>query len=416
MITKTIQIRVVFPWLFFANQLCSCGIRYFLAMGNADPAHNFFCLRSMFSRFSLWLTLTTLTGLSTVAIAPLHAQSTFPADIEVVAEFGTENPPGNIAVTPDGRLIMSQHQFFGTEYKVVEILSDGSVKPFPNAAWSSAPDANGIGLNNVLGVRADQDGIVWLLDNPGEAESGRLIGWDTRRDRLHRIIYLAAPVIPENTFLNDFAVDLYHDAIYIADTAGGDNSALIVVDLETGSARRVLAGHPAMQPEDIPMIIDGQEVTLGGNPARIGVNPITLDPSNEWVYFGAMSARSLYRIRTQDLLDLSLAPAELAARIERFGDKPISDGITIDGSGNVYVTDITNDAIGVINPNGNYQILYQDEDLSWTDGFGFGPDNHIYVTVNQLHRSPALNQGENTAKPPFYLLRFPALESGIVGR
>ncbi|NBD31458.1 MAG: hypothetical protein GVY17_00395 [Cyanobacteria bacterium] len=346
---------------------------------------------------------------------PTFAQN-FPEALDVVAEFPKAHPPGNIAVTPDQRLIMSQHQFYGTEFKVVEVLSDGSVRPFPNAEWSSAPDENGVGLNNVLGIRADGNGIVWILDNPGEGGSGRLVGWETRRDELHRIIYLAPPVIPENTFLNDFAVDLYHNAIYIADTAGEENAALIVVDLDTGQARRVLEGHPSMTPEEIPMVIDGETVTLNGEPARVGVNPITIDPSNEWVYYGPMSGQSLYRIRTQDLLDSSQSSQELALKVERFGDKPISDGITIDGGGNVYITDITNNAIGVVTPEGDYRVLYQDEALSWTDGFGFGPDNQIYVTVNQLHRSPPLNQGADEARPPFYLLRFPALDAGVVGR
>lgn len=336
--------------------------------------------------------------------------------LDIVAEFPTEHPPGNIAVTPDGRLIMSQHQFYGTDFKVVEVMPDGSVQPFPNAAWSSPPDENGIGLNNVLGIRADMNGVVWMLDNPGEISVGRLVGWDTRTDTLHQVVYLAPPLIPEDTFLNDFAIDLYHDAAYIADTAGGSNAALIVVDLNTGYARRVLEGHASMQPEDIPMVIDGETVMLNGEEARIGVNPITLAPDNDWVYYGAMNGRSLYRIRTTDLLDLSLSPDELASQIERFGDKPISDGITIDAGGNVYVTDITNNAIGVTRPTGEYEVLYQDEMLSWTDGFGFGPDNQIYVTVNQLHRSPVLNNGVDGSTTPYVLLRFPSIDAGVVGR
>ena len=355
--------------------------------------------------------LSILIGIAT----PINAQ-TFPSDIKVVAELPQGNPPGNIAVTPDGQLIMSQHQFYGTDIKVVKILPDGAIQPFPNEAWASSPNSDGIGLNNVLGIRADGDGVVWMLDNPGTDGTGRLVGWDTRTDTLHRVIYLAAPVIPKDTFLNDFAVDLYNDAIYIADTAGGSNSALIVVDLQTGYARRVLEGDPSMQPEDIPIVVEGQTAMLGDAEARIGVNPITIDPDNEWVYYGAMSGRSLYRIRTSDLLDRTLSPVQLSTRVERFSDKPISDGITIDAGNNIYVTDITQNAIGVVDPNGTYRVLYQDESLSWADGFGFGPDNHIYVTVNQLQNSPALNQGNDLSQPPYYVLRFPSLDAGVVGR
>ena len=223
-----------------------------------------------------------------------------------------------------------------------------------------------------------------MLDNPGNGHSGRLVGWDTRSDSLHRLLYLTQPVTVDNTFLNDFAIDSYNNVIYVADTAGGSNSALIVVDLHTGYARRVLEGHPSMQPEDIPIVIDGQTILLGEAEARIGINPITIDPNNEWVYYGPMSGRSLYRIRTSDLVDHTLTPDQLSDKVERFSDKPISDGITIDAGNNIYITDITQNAIGTIDPEGAYRILYQDAALSWTDGFGFGPENHIYVTVNQL--------------------------------
>ena len=353
-------------------------------------------------------------GLSLVVRNPVVAQTD---ELEIVAEFPAEHPPGNIAVTPDGRLIMSQHQFYGAPLRVVEVLDDGSVVPFPNEAWSSEPDENGVGLNTVLGLQSDREGIVWMLDrSAGEGQPGKVVGWDTESDRLDRVIYLPQPIIGDNPFLNDLAVDRQHNAIYITDTAGGDDSALIVVDLYTGFSRRVLEGDVSTRPEDIPLIVDERVINLGGEPARIGVNPITIDPDNEWVYYGPMSGRTLYRIATEDLLDESLAEGELSSRVERYGDKPICDGITVDSAGNVYITSITNNAIGVVDETGEYQTLYQDDLLSWTDGMAFGPDNYVYVTVSQLHNSPPLNNGENDSNPPFYLVRFSALASGEVGR
>ena len=338
-------------------------------------------------------------------------------ELEVVAEFPAEHPPGNIAITPDGRIIMSQHQFYGAPLRVVEVLDDGSVTPFPNEAWSSEPNENGVGLNTVLGIRSDREGIVWMLDrSAGEGQPGKLVGWNTNNDELDRVIYLPQPIIADSPFLNDLAVDLEHNAIYITDTASGDDSALIVVDLYTGFSRRVLEGDLSTRPEDIPLIVDDRVINVGGEPARIGVNPITLDPNNQWVYYGPMSGRSLYRIATEDLLDESLSAKELSSRVERYGDKPICDGITVDGAGNVYITSITDNAIGVVDETDEYRTLYQDDLLSWTDGMAFSPDNYIYVTVSQLQNSPPLNNGENDFQPPFYIVKFPALASGEVGR
>ena len=339
-------------------------------------------------------------------------------ELEIVAEFSLKHPPGNIAVTPEGRLIMSQHQFYGAPLRVVEVLDDGSVTPFPNEAWSSQPNSSGIGLNTVLGLRGDKNGVVWMLDrSDGTGQPGKIVGWDTENDELYQVIYLPQPIIPASPFLNDLAVDLRHNAIYITDTASGADSALIVVDLITGFSRRVLEGDVSTRPEDIPLIVDERVINLNGEPAKIGANPITVDPDNEWVYYAPMSGTSLYRLATEDLLDQSLSPTELSSRVERYGDKPICDGITVDGAGNVYITSITDNAIGVTDETGTYQTLYQDEQLlSWTDGMAFGADDYIYVTVSQLQNSPPLNNGENDFEPPFYLVRFPALASGKVGR
>lgn len=369
------------------------------------------------SRFLLYFLsiVTIMSGLSLITHHSVVAQTD---ELEIVAEFPAEHPPGNIAITPEGRIFMSQHQFYGAPLRVVEVLDDGSVTPYPNQVWSSEPDQTGVGLNTVLGLRSDQDGILWMLDrSAGEGQPGKIVGWDTENEELYQVIYLPQPIIPDSPFLNDLAVDLKHNAIYITDTASGDDSALIVVDLTTGFSRRVLEGDISTRPEDIPMIINERVINLAGNPAKIGANPITIDPDNEWVYYAPMSGRSLYRIATEDLLDESLSGGELSNRVERYGDKPICDGITVDGEGNVYITSITENAIGVVDETGKYEILYQDNKLlSWTDGMAFSSDNYVYATVTQLQNSPPLNNGANDFNPPFYIVRFPALASGKVGR
>lgn len=338
------------------------------------------------------------------------------AEIETVFSFGPEVPPGNLAIGPDGRMFMSVHEFYGKALRVVEVRKDGSVTPYPNDAWANAPQGDGPGLKGVLGLRADREGILWMLDGAGEAQAGRLVAWNTRTEQLHRIIYLTAPVTPANTFLNDLAVDRTHDAVYITDTASAENSALIVVDLKTGRARRLLEGSRFTTPEDVDMVIDGRVISLGGAPARIGANPISIDPTDSWVYFAPMSATAMYRVRTRDLLDENLGAAELEARVERYGDKPISDGSTVDAGGNVYITSITDDAVGVVRPGGSYEVLYKKDEMSWPDGFAFGPDGKVYVTINELHRSPVLNGGEDATKGEFKIMRFDALAEGASGR
>lgn len=334
--------------------------------------------------------------------------------LEVYAEMGVA--PGNVTVTPDGRVIASLHQFFAPEDRVVEVTPSGEVRPFPSAEWSRGK------LDSVLGLRSDPRGVVWMLDNGMRSgATPKLVGWDTRGNELHRVVYLPPPISVAGSFLNDLAVDATHAFVYIADPAQGADAALVVVDLLTGEARRVLQGHRSVVPEDVELRVDGRPVTLRApdgteRPARVGVNPIALDAGDEWLYFGPMHARTLYRVRTSDLRDASMPDAELARRVEPYADRPVSDGISIDEGGNIYISDVGAGAVGVVGPDKRYRLLAQDPRLSWPDAFSYGPDGKIYVAVNQLHKTPALNGGRAEARPPFLILRFRALERGVIGR
>ncbi len=331
-----------------------------------------------------------------------------------------DQAPGNITVTPQRRIILSMHPFFNPDWRVAEWTGAG-LRPFPDREIATGNDP-GVPLYSVLGIRSDSRGIVWMLDNGRRgAAPPQLVAWDTRRNALHKIITLPEPVTPANTFVNDLAVDETHGSIYIADPAGGDNAALIVVDMHSGRARRVLQGHRSVVPEDLDLVIDGHPVEIRQADGallrpRVGVNPIALDAGNAWLYYGPMSGTSLYRIRVKDLLNEALAPEALAGKVERYGRKPACDGISIDNAGNIYVTDVGNNAIGVIGRDGEYRIYLQDPRLSWPDAFSFGPDNRLNVVANQLHRSALLHAGVPTASPPFYIFSFEPLAGGVTGR
>ena len=366
----------------------------------------------------IWLSLI----ICAIAIAtPILSQE---QPIEVVAEL--EVAPGNIAVDSEGRIFLSLHQAYQPELKVVELLDDGSIEPFPNRDWNNIPDEDGTGIYSVLGIQADRQDIVWMLDNAEgvpdrEGGTPKVIAWNIAEDRLERVIPIPNPVSRSDSFINDLAVDRVHNALYLADVRGGEGPAIIVVDLNTGLTRRVLSNHSSLQAEaDAPIIIDGRETrNLGedGQPVqhRSGLNPITLDPDANWVYYGSMHGTSVWRISTTDLLDASLSE-KLGERVERYGDKPVSDGISIDSTGNVYITDLNHKAIGITKPDGSYQILVQDDRLLWPDSLSAGADGYMYVAVNQLHLSPPLNAGNKQSQPPYYVMRFKAPAELVSGR
>jgi sugar lactone lactonase YvrE len=331
-----------------------------------------------------------------------------------------DNAPGNVTVTENGRIIMSLHQFYHPKYTVVE-YKNKSLIPFPNETLSSI-DAKGIvTLDSVLGIRS-ANGIVWMLDNGMRSGvTPKLVGWDTNSNMLHRVIPLPPPIAPTNAFVNDFVIDTRHNHIFISDPAGGKNAALIVVNLHTGKARRVLTGHHSVTPENIDLIIDNVAIQIKDKSGKfirphIGVNPITEDLNNEWVYFGPMHGLSLYRIKADDLVNESLSADKLASRVEHYSNKPISDGMTIDKNNTIYLGDLANNAIGIITSDRKYRKLSQSPTLSWVDSFCYGPNGRLYAVVNRLHQSETLNGGVLKSSPPFYLIQIDSLAAGLSGR
>ena len=349
-----------------------------------------------------------------------HAEAEQLPNYEIVARL--LDAPGNVTITGSGRIVMSQHQFYEPRYSVVERKSDGSLSPFPNQELNNRDRHSDLELDSVLGIRSDTNGVVWMLDNGMRSGvTPKLVGWDTKANKLHRVIYLPVPIAPKDAFVNDFAIDNKHNRIFIVDPAAGANAAFIVVDMETGAARRVLEGHPSVVPEKVDLIIDGRPIEVkvaGGQLARphIGVNPVTEDLQNEWVYYGPMHGLSLYRIKAADLADERLDAETLGARVERYSAKPICDGISIDKDNNIYLGDLAENAIGVIKTDRSYQRLAQSAELSWVNSLSFGPNGKLYAVVNRLHQSATLNGGEALSKPPYFLLEIKALAAGLPGR
>lgn len=318
-----------------------------------------------------------------------------------------DEAPGNITVTPDGTVVFTVHPSLPSAHLALQ-LRDGAVSAFPDAQWGARERAAGVpGLSPMLGIRADREGRVWLLASGGEPH---LYAWDLdARTLVHDFTFAG-----QRVGFNDIALALSHGKVILSDTTNG---GLAVLDVATGTLTQRLLGHASMQAEDIVATIDGTVVGNGGQPLRGGLNPLTIDAPEEWVYYGAMSGTRVWRVRVADLLDSALDEAGLAARVEHYADKVPSAGITIDDAGNVYVTDIQAHGIGVAAPGQPYRLLVSDpERLAWADGISVGPDGYIYTANNQLYRNFGSHRDGGAPTPPYYVTRFKALAPTTPGR
>jgi len=364
-----------------------------------------------------------------LAVVPT-ARAQQPAKPPVQAEIVAELPQavGNITFTPDKRVIFSHHPFYAPDIRVAELDPDGkSFKPFPDAGWNTPRPGTDRYLDSVLGLRGDENGIIWLMDMGQRTPlTPKIVGWDSKRNRLHRIYYIPAPVsLPESQH-NDFVVDLKNRKFYIADEGigpGGDGSkaALVIVDMDTGAARRVLQGHASTLPEDRPITVDGKELTVPGKDGKpsvikVGADGIAADKAYRWLYYAPLNGTSVYRLRIADLNDERLSDAELGGKVERYAAKPNNGGFSLDGAGNLYLTEVEARAVGVIPADGRqYRRFAVHDAMHWPDGVSYSPDGFMYVSAAQLAQAAVFNDGKGSNKPPYYIFRFKPLAPGRIG-
>lgn len=353
------------------------------------------------------------------SIAPDAGEQLVPGALEVVAELPIN--PGNLAVTAEGRVFATVHQFRRADAQLIEVTAPERYRPWPDAAWNGAFGSGPEVLNSVLGIAIDRKGRLWVLDNGlgDQPQTPKLLAFSIA-DGAPVFRYDFPPETgPVGSFLNDLAVDDERGFVYIADVGGAHEPALVTVDINNHTSRRFSAS-PALQAEDVDLIVEGRLIGTKGNDgklkaARIAVNPITLSADGETLYFGAMNGETWYRVPARLLRD-GADDTAIASAIAKAGPKPVSDGASTDADGNHYFTDLGHNAIRVLHPDGRLETLVQDERLMWPDALSFGEPGWLYIAVNQLHRAPMLNGGVEGARLPFRIMRVYTGTEGIAGR
>ncbi|UXH78441.1 major royal jelly family protein [Roseateles amylovorans] len=352
--------------------------------------------------------LTSLSALRRFALATViamgGASSAFaiePGALEVVAELPIR--PGNVAPAPKGRLFATVHPLGApTDVQLIEISGRDSYKPWPSAALQRGTGtANDDQIDTPLGITIDSRQRLWITDMGLNLGKTRLWAFDIASGRTVHRIELPAEVAPKGSFVQDLAVDANEGWVYLADIA---NPGLIAVEIATGQARR-FGGHPSLQAEpDATMVIGGKAIQFQGAPAKVAVNPITLSADRRTVFFGAMNGKTWYSVPAR-LLRTGVSDEQTAAAVRRVGPKPVSDGATTSRTGSHFFTNLNESGIDRLGADGKLTPVVRDARLDWPDSVHFGGDAWLYISVNQLYKTPAFTGGADEGRPPYRVMR-----------
>ena len=184
--------------------------------------------------------------------------------------------------------------------------------------------------------------------------------------------------------------------------------AIIVVDLASGAARKVLANHRlTLADPNATAMIQGREFRArnGGVP-QVHVDLLELSGDGKWLYFAALLGPMLRRVPTMALQDVSLSDDEVAATVEDVIGVPPLAGLARDARDNLYICSFTQDAILRLKPGAKVlETLITDPRISFPNEGCVGPDGYFYFPGSQIHRSARFGDGTSQVQLPFEVMK-----------
>lgn len=330
--------------------------------------------------------------------------------LEVVLEY--REPIGNVAVSSSGRVFFTVHPESRPKGNKLLEYVDGASVPYPSIRRQAEL------FDTPLGIVIDRHDRLWTIDHGNHGmRQPRLLGFDLDSGDVIHDHSLPPEIAPAGSFLQDLQVSADGRTIVIADASFWlKRPAIIVYDIESATARRVLESHPAVSAEHFVINNSGRAMSFFGGlvTLRGGIDGIALEA--EWLYFAALNGSDLYRVRLSDLRDENLPESQLGRRVETYSPKPLSDGLSIDIEGNVYVTDIEHNAIFIVGDDREPATLIRSDDIRWPDALSFGPDGWLYVADSALSDVILQPQDHIHSRAPFRIFRFRPGTEGTPGQ
>lgn len=316
-----------------------------------------------------------------------------------------------VAISAKGRLFVTYPRWSSTyKYAVVEVMKDGTAKPYPDDAtnqWQPGED----GMNKWVCVQTafvDDDDYLYIVDPAAPMlekvvdNCAKVVKFNLQTNQVEKT-YRFPLTIDNHSYLNDMRVDTKKQVAYLTNSGTG---GIVILDLKTGASRQVLQAHKSVHPDPyVKFIIDGRELKKQGQPPAFQSDGIALNPDRTYLYYKTISDKRLWRVPTAALLDTTLSGQQLAGKVEDLGNIAHTDGMIFDKNGNLYLGDPTTYAMIQVTPDLKPHTWLSSKELIWPDTYSVSQDGYLYFTTSQIHKQPDYNEGVNKRTSPYMVYK-----------
>ncbi|MBZ6065367.1 hypothetical protein LA374_03950 [Aeromonas schubertii] len=346
-----------------------------------------------------------LLAIALALATPALAQST---ELTVAASSHTHNWNA-VAPRADNTLFAAAPRWTRSRGpQLVWIDQAGDEHAWPDRQWNSwtlgQPAARHFININAIRRIGDQ---LWVVDTGAPDFGGKplpqgakVVVFNIATGNTDRIYYLGPEIAGEHSYVDDVRIKGRH--AYLTDAGW---PGLIVLDLESGAARRVLTDSPSTRASD-KAIWAGNNVVLtpDGSLLKVNADPLELSPDRQWLYYGPLNG-PMYRIPTRALDNPALDDAALAKQVEVWFDMPPTGGTAMGKDGTFYFSDLEQSALKRRLPDGRIETVIQDERLHWVDAPVIDDQNVIWMPVPQMDRVSLFQGGKNRTRWPVEILK-----------